>query len=89
MISNLERYKNDLGSLIKRGNSLNVALAYSLDKSAVEKQLRQQIGDETKAYIENLPDFKDAYQGWYSEAKALIRQLLPDRVEDFTRSLTV
>jgi hypothetical protein len=85
MISNLERYKNDLGSLIKRGESLRVALAYSIDKSSIEKRLKQQLGDKAKAYIENLPDFNDAYQGWYSEAKVLIRQLLPDRVEDFAR----
>ena len=32
-----------------------------------------------------LPSFKDEYQSWYSEAKALIRQLLPDRLSDFTR----
>ena len=35
--------------------------------------------------IQNLPSFKDDYQPWYSEAKALVRQLLPDRLTDFTR----
>ena len=32
-----------------------------------------------------LPLFKTEYQPWYSEAKALVRQLLPDRLLDFTR----
>ena len=30
-----------------------------------------------------MPDFYDGYEVWYSEAKELIRQLLPDRLDDF------
>jgi hypothetical protein len=42
---------------------------------------------KTKAdeYIKELPSFGDEYQRWYSEALALIRQLLPDRLVDFSR----
>jgi hypothetical protein len=37
-----------------------------------------------KAYLKTLPtDFGEAYQRWYSEAKILVKQLLPDRLEDF------
>ena len=43
------------------------------------------LGDEAEEYIQNLPSFKDDYQSWYSEATALIRQLLPERLADFTR----
>ena len=32
-----------------------------------------------------LPRFKTVYQRWYSEALALVRQLLPDRLNDFVR----
>ena len=42
-------------------------------------------GREVKGFIDSLPSFKDEYQIWYSEAKALVRQLLPDRLSDFTR----
>src|SRR5262249_50608556 len=31
------------------------------------------------------PSFEEAYQPWYSEAKVLIKQLLPDRLSDFVR----
>jgi hypothetical protein len=35
--------------------------------------------------IKALPSFPEAYQPWYSEAKMLILQLLPDRLSDFVR----
>lgn len=85
MISNLEKYKDDLKSLIQRGDSLCLALSYEEDRSGFEKHAKQQYGDKTATFLKNLPNFRDAYQGWYSEAKALIRQLLPDRIEDFAR----
>ncbi len=33
--------------------------------------------------ISKLPSVLDEYQVWYSEAKTLVRQLLPDRLDDF------
>jgi hypothetical protein len=85
MISNLEKYKKDLDSLIATGNKLWCALSYQEDSAGFKKQLSKSFGDKTPAFIKGLPIFKTAYQGWYSEAKALIRQLLPDRVADFAR----
>jgi hypothetical protein len=38
-----------------------------------------------KAILEALPSFNAKYQTWYSEAKAFIRQILPDRLDDFVR----
>jgi hypothetical protein len=35
--------------------------------------------------IKALPDFSTKYDAWYSEAVALVRQLLPDRHADFVR----
>jgi hypothetical protein len=85
MISNLEKYKKDVESLIQRGNSLSVALSYDQDRSGFEKLAKQQFKDKAPAFLKGLPRFKDAYQSWYSEAKPLIRLLLPDRIEDFAR----
>ena len=42
-------------------------------------------GEKAEQFIRGLPSFKDDYQAWYSEAKVLVRQLLPDRLADFTR----
>jgi len=50
----------------------------------VETHLKQ-MGDKAKAYIAALPSFSEAYQAWYSESKVLIKQLLPDRLDDFVR----
>jgi tetratricopeptide (TPR) repeat protein len=85
VISNLEKFKKDLGMLIKTGSALPAALMYGEDKPGFAKQAKEQLGDQAGAYLKGLPNFKEAYQAWYSEAKALIRQLLPDRVEDFAR----
>jgi hypothetical protein len=41
---------------------------------------------EAKNLIYTLPDFRSQYEPWYSEAMALIKQLLPDRLDNF-RSL--
>ena len=46
---------------------------------------KEQFGEQAEKLIKGLPSFKEDYQTWYSEAKALVRQLLPDRLSDFTR----
>ena len=51
----------------------------------VTRDVKKSLGDKADEFIQSLPQFKDDYQPWYSEAKALIRQLLPDRLDDFTR----
>ena len=44
-------------------------------------------GDQNaaEAHLNALPDFKEFYQSWYSECIALLKQLLPDRINDFVR----
>lgn len=86
MISNLDKYKKDLEALITRGLGLYNALQYETSTDEFEAVLKKQFeAEEIRNIIESLPDFKGEYQGWYSEAKSLIGQLLPDRVEDFAR----
>jgi hypothetical protein len=85
MISNLEKYKKDIGLLSKRGTDLVSALAYQEARSSFENAAKRQLGTNADAFLKGLPNFVTAYQAWYSEAKALVRQLLPDRIEDFAR----
>lgn len=80
METNLTKYKNDIDSLVKRGAILFDGLFY---------ELRHELGDsyknmpkERKEEIEKCT-FKDKYNEWYNESIALIRQLIPDRLEDF------
>ncbi len=81
MISNLEKYKKDLEALIKKGELLFMAM----QNDCYPEQFAEALGVEAKEYIKSLPIFKNDYQAWYSEAKVVIKQLLPDRLSDFER----
>lgn len=85
MISNLERYRKDLDSLLTRGEELDLSLKHYCFKSEFEESIKKQLGEKSKAYLDSLPHFNQAYQPWYSEAKAVVKQLLPDRLDDFIR----
>lgn len=81
MSSNIEKFKKDLEALIKTGESLQMAMKYE----CYPEQFEEAFGDKLKAFKKTLPKFNDEYQSWYSEAKVLIKQLLPDRLSDFER----
>src|SRR5579872_7385989 len=68
------RYKSDLTSLVLVGQKIAVAIQYKCDPASAAK---------TGLKLEELADPRHAYQAWYSEALACVRQLLPDRVDDF------
>ena len=51
----------------------------------VKKQIKKKIGDKTDEFIAKFPSFNSEYQTWYSEAQIVIKQLLPERLQDFTR----
>ena len=85
MISNLEKYKQDLARLIDKGERL-------LD--SIEKKYEsenQSATDRNKSFSYNLFDewkssfFRDEYQSWYSESLVMIKQLISDRKSNFIR----
>ena len=83
---NIDRYKNNLDTLLAKGTTLYNAMQYECDPGKFARAAKTSwLGDEAEEYIESLPSFKNEYQLWYSEAKALVRQLLPDRLADFAR----
>lgn len=82
-MNNLERYKNDLEKLIKTGERLSAAMQYECKPEDFESIVRKELKDKASEYLKNLPEFSEEYETWYSEAKALISQLLPDRLDDF------
>jgi hypothetical protein len=53
----------------------------ALEPAAIKKRAKEM----TSERISKLPDFKKTYQGWYSEAKSLVKQILPLRLADFAR----
>jgi hypothetical protein len=83
-MSNLEHYKKDLQSLIREGNRLGLAMQLECFPSEVTERVKKAHPEkDMDSFLKNLPNFKRSYQRWYSEAKALVRQLLPDRLDDF------
>lgn len=85
MITNLERFRKDLGALVQLGDKLEWAMGLECYPEQARELLEKKFGKKTADYIKELPSFRQTYQNWYSEALALLRQLLPDRVADFTR----
>lgn len=86
MASNIDRFKKDLDALVARGKLLEYAMRREfMGKKEFDAQIKESLGEEADAFLKALPSFKDDYQAWYSEAMAVIRQVLPDRLDDFKR----
>lgn len=83
-MKNLERYKDDLNQLITTGEDLHFAMQLKCHPEQFKKIAKEELGNKAQAMFKNLPSFSEGYQAWYSEAKALVRQLLPDRLDDFS-----
>ncbi|MBA7621610.1 hypothetical protein ES703_28974 [subsurface metagenome] len=81
MESNLSKYKNDLKHLIDNGFLLYYGMALDLDicDDKSKKELK------ALAKQKKLLPFKQEYETWYSEAQQVIKQIIPDRLNDFTK----
>lgn len=86
-MKNIEKYKSDLHLLIEKGGKLNISIQYNCYPENTEKKIKAALKDDKKVkeYIKNLLPFKKEYQSWYSESLVLIKQLMPDRLNDFIR----
>lgn len=85
MASNIDRFKSDLDALIKRGESLQMAMQLECHGESFKKAAKEQLKSKAEAFLKELPSFKKEYQRWYTEAQAVIRQLIPERLADFIR----
>ena len=82
-MSNLDRYKKDLESLILTGEQLELSLCAKYLPEQFEA-VKKQLDAKARKTLAALPPFATTYQRWYSEAKALIKLLLPDRLKRFS-----
>ncbi|RYG60303.1 MAG: hypothetical protein EON60_07640 [Alphaproteobacteria bacterium] len=88
MSSTADRYKADYQALMKRAELLQQAFLHYAYDEEYEDAIRERFKGkkkEAQAYLDSLPNFRKSYQAWYSEALSLLKQLLPDRVNDFVR----
>ena len=84
MSERTNRFNEELDRLISFGDDLYQAITLSTGGKEFEKAVEKTLGKaEAKVFIEKLPNFKENYQSWYSEAQALIKQILPNRLSDF------
>jgi hypothetical protein len=86
MASNLDRFRADLDALELKGHQLDFSMRReTFGEKQFDAQIKKELGDKTEDFIKKLPVFQTTYQAWYSEALALLTQLLPERVDDFRR----
>ncbi|ATC33373.1 hypothetical protein CA606_14100 [Caulobacter vibrioides] len=79
-LSNLDRFKSDLRSLVDHSSLLELSLLVKLHGP---EEVLKALKTEDKSILENLPNFNVSYEAWYSECIALLKQILPDQVQDF------
>jgi hypothetical protein len=78
MATNLTRYKDDLSKLVQLGNRMYL----DLEIRSIERQKKlSKALSEMKKQVEG--SFEKNYHRWYSEAQVVIRQLLPNREDEF------
>lgn len=77
-MSNIERYKRDLESLLKLGQRMELDLTFRyLQKQGELSEKQKEAADKVKGSLER------DYQRWFTESCAVIKQLLPDRLPEF------
>jgi hypothetical protein len=79
MSNNLDKYKNDLKNLIDLGDQMKADLMFRHQhKTGKIKKEDLELAQHLKG------KFETEYQRWYTESTVLIRQLIPDRLEEFS-----
>jgi hypothetical protein len=78
MTTNLEKYKADLKRLVEIGQNMN------LDLAVIALEREGTLNKEAKEVKKRVSgSFERDYQRWYTEAHAVLRQLLPERLAEF------
>lgn len=84
MSEKIDKFSKELDALIVKGEFLYLSMQYMIYPDLVSKKIEKELGqDKAKEYIKKLPNFLTEYQGWFSKAQAVVKQVLPDRLSDF------
>ena len=85
MSEKTKKFDEQLSDLISRGDLLQQAIRFECDSDKFGEATVKELGEKRAVeFLEKLPDFRSEYQSWYSEALVLIKQVLPDRYNDFS-----
>lgn len=77
-MSNIEKYKEDLESLVKLGQKMELDLTFRYLKDQGDLKEKD---EEAAKKIKGC--FESNYQHWYTESCAVIKQLIPNRYLEF------
>ncbi|MFC1481565.1 hypothetical protein ACFL6E_04910 [Candidatus Neomarinimicrobiota bacterium] len=83
MPSKIDSIKEEVHALVVQGNNLYWAM---VDKV---QGLPDHFKEELKEKNRVLPNFNNEYDSWYSQVLSLLKQLLPERVDDFIKQYKV
>jgi hypothetical protein len=86
-MKNIERYKKDIAKLLNDWTWILYDLVFSsnsLTREELDTLDKDQINQIEKLRKQRIP-FKENYQTWYSESLTLVKQILPDRLNDFIK----
>ena len=79
-MNNLDKYKKDLGALINLGDTMG------LDLTLRHKEEKDELSKEEKEIAKKIKGrFESDYQRWYTESLVIIKQLIPDRLNEFNQ----
>lgn len=79
-MTNKDKYMKDLNSLILRGVELQRGL-YNELRDEYKESFNKLSTEEQKQILK--ANFKDNYNSWYNESFSVIKQLMPERLDDF------
>ena len=77
-MSNLDKYKEDLGKLVAVGEKMELDLTFRYLAG------QGKLIDKNKKVAKQIEgSFESEYQRWYTESREVIKQLIPDRLAEF------
>lgn len=84
MSEKFDRLSKALDKLIEDGDMLLMGMQLDCIGELFMDCMEEELGtDEAEKILDTLPEFKEFYQTWYSEAQAVVKHVLPDRLADF------
>lgn len=86
MAVNIKRFEKELDDLMHRGSMLECAMVREVHGTKYLRDAVGKISDEDfEKILSEIPQFRTAYEAWYSECLPVIRQVLPHRLDDFKK----
>jgi hypothetical protein len=81
VVRNIDRLREDLKRLLTEADL--VITCFNIEVYGLDETRKAHKKEAAEDLLKKLPPFGTPYEAWYSECLALIKQLLPDRLQNF------